>query len=141
MNFDRFTCRPYKNHPSYSIVDMFYKVKDGNKFIFTQQFKRDYSIVPKNIIITTNNDLISKEICKEYNCIKDPQWITVPKHLSEVMRMDMVLLMNTYCNIINKEQYWDLYYYSPRGYSYVDFRTDIQYTENNDDDEDYSLRP
>lgn len=144
MNFDKFTYRPYRGHPLYSYVSIFYKVKDGNKLILTKHFANDFNIIPKNVIIASSNDLIIKEICYNFACINDSQWITVSKHISDVLRMDMVLLMNTYCNIINKKQYWDLYYYTPKQHNILDCKTMIlfdEYSENYEDDDDPSLKP
>lgn len=150
MQFDRFLLRKYKGHPTFSYVDMFYKVppKAANppplqqKQIFTQSFTRDYSIVSSNVLVTSNNPLITKEICKMYRCRPEMQWITVPKHLSEVMMLDMVVLMNTYCDCKTRQQYWDVYYYVPTAIPLSTFRHTLQCAHGSDDDEeDLSMKP
>lgn len=144
INLDRYALRRFNGHPSHSYVDVFYKDVTINntkeKRIFTRSFTRDFSIVSKNVIITTNNPLISKEIINKHGCYKERQWITVPKHLSEVLMMDMVVLMNTYCNLQNKHQYWDVYYFVPPPTPSSVFRAHMQGSDS-DDEEDLSSRP
>jgi hypothetical protein len=60
----------------------------------------------KNVIIASNNPLITKEIEDTFNCTAETQWLTVAKHISETISMDLVVLMNTYCNTKNKNQYF-----------------------------------
>lgn len=144
MQFDRFLLRRYSGHPVMSYVDMFYRVpKNGSyqKQVLSQAFTRDFSIVSKNVIVTSNNPLITKELCKTYMCKREKQWITVPKHLSEVMMMDMVVLMNTYCDCKTKLQYWDIFYFVPAATPTSVFRQAIQHTGDGDDEEDLSLKP
>ena len=133
MNFDRFMLRKYIGHPSDSYVNMFYKVSHkGNpqtsqtsqtlqKQVFAQSFKRDFSAVSNNMLITSNNELISKAICSHF---------------------DMVVLMNTYCDLQSKLQYWDVYYCVPTAIPISTFRHVLQCSEHGgEEDEDMSMKP
>lgn len=147
MNFDRFLVRRFNGHPTYSCVDMFYRVTPPTtttpqqKHVFTKSFARDFTAVSSNMLITSANPLITKEICKQYKCKHEVEWITVPKHLSEVLMMDMVVLMNTYCDVSSKQQIWDLYYYVPSAIPLDSFRQILQLGDIVDDEEDLSLKP
>jgi hypothetical protein len=55
--------------------------------------------------------------------------------------MDMVLLLNTYCNLKNKQQYWEIYYYTHGPMDTTTFRQMLQAEEGDDDDEDLSHLP
>ena len=152
MNFDRYLVRKLDGHPVYSYVDMFYKKSKSNtiqlnrqkqnkKQLFTHSFKKDFNMISKNLLITSNNPLISKAISKEYDCDTETQWITVPKHISEILMVDMVVLMNTYCDLISREQYWDLYYICPPSIPLSTFRQFVQLGDGDEEEEDMSLKP
>ena len=143
MNFDRFHCRKFKGHPKFSYVDIYYHktpVKAPPKHLFTTNFKRDFTMLGKNVIIASNNPLITKEIEDTFNCTAETQWLTVAKHISETISMDLVVLMNTYCNTKNKNQYFEVYYYTPQPMPVSIFRSDLQH-DSDDDEEDLSLKP
>lgn len=130
LRFDRFMCRRYQGHPSYSRVDMFYKREGGGeKVIYTQSFKRDFSTVPANVLVTSANPNITKNIAEELGCLVEDTWLTVPKHISGVMRIDMVLLMNCYCDMRSRECIWELQYYTPNAMPASVFRQDLQLQE------------
>lgn len=146
MQFDRFLIRRYSGHPTSSYVDMFYKAshkkRDGfRKTIFTQSFAKDFGLVSSNVLVTSSNHLITKAICNKFKCKRETQWITVPKHLSEVMMIDMVVLMNTYCDLRSKKQVWDIYYSVPSATPLGTFKQILQLDDSFDDDEDISMKP
>lgn len=143
IHFDRFNCRKYTVHPKYSNVDLYYlKAKSPDKHIFTARFERDFTPMGKNVIIASNNPLITKAIVDTYECNSEVQWMTVAKHISDTLYMDLVILTNTYCDTKNKHQYFDVYYYTPSSIPLNTFRSDIQLTEVNDDEEeDMSMKP
>jgi hypothetical protein len=140
MNFDRFNYQRYTGHPTYSYVDVFYAPKSQYaipKRMLSVNFHKNHT---KNIIITSNNPMISREIKQKFKCRQETQWITVAKHISDTMGMDMVVILNTYCDIKSKSQCFDVYYYTPLCIPLDTFRTLIEYTPK-DDEEDHSLKP
>jgi hypothetical protein len=110
MQFDKFNYKGYKAHPSHSYVDLFYASRVKTKNILSVNFHVNQT---KNTIITSNNPMISKEIRNKFNCRQERQWITVAKHISDTIGMDMVVLLNTYCDVNTKNQCFDVYYYTP----------------------------
>jgi hypothetical protein len=137
MQFDKFNYKGYKAHPSHSYVDLFYASRVKTKNILSVNFHVNQT---KNTIITSNNPMISKEIRNKFNCRQERQWITVAKHISDTIGMDMVVLLNTYCDVNTKNQCFDVYYYTPLGMPLSTFRTTLQYSPG-DDEEDLSLKP
>lgn len=109
LKFDRYFTRKMQGHPIYSPVTLFYKMAPS-KQLFTQYFNNDFNTVHKNVILASANPTITHSISQYYDCIPEEQWITIPKHLSEVLRMDLVVLMNTYCDIRTEEQHWEVAY-------------------------------
>lgn len=126
IRFDRFYCRRFEGHPTYAHVDMFYKSSHDQKHVLTQSFKRDFHQVPKNVVLISNNPTISAAIAHHYGCTTEVQWLTVPKHVAEVLRMDMAILMNTYCDLKSREQCWDIHYHTPVGLPTSFFAMDLR---------------
>ena len=142
LNFDRFHCRKLKLHPKYAHVDLYYlKNKNPEKHILSVRFERDFTPTGKNVIIASNNPLITKEILSMYEASYEVQWMTVAKHISDTLSMDLVILTNTYCDTRNKHQYFDVHYYTPSPKPLNTFRSDIQLTEQDNTDEDMSEEP
>lgn len=137
MQFDKFNYKSYSGHPTHSYVDLFYAPKVKSKQLLSVNFHVNHT---KNTIISSNNPMISREIRSKFNCRQERQWITVAKHISDTIGMDMVVLLNTYCDVSTKNQCFDVYYYTPQGMPLPTFRTSLQYTPD-DDEEDLSLKP
>lgn len=130
LRFDRFMCRRYEGHPTTGVVDMFWKRGvGGDKYIYTQSFKRDFTLFPANMVVVSANPTITKGIVAGAECISEDCWLTVPKHIAGVMRIDMVILLNTYCDMKTRDQIWDLQYYTPPVVPVVEFRKDLQLFE------------
>ncbi len=136
MNFDKFNYKRYTGHPTYSYVDVFY-APSTPKHILSVNFHKNHT---KNTIITSNNPLITREIKKNFKCKQETQWITVAKHISDTVSMDMVVLLTTYCDISSRSQCFDVYYYTPPGMPISTFRIALEYGPE-DDEEDHSLKP
>lgn len=141
LRFDRFMCRRYTGHPLHSKVDVFYKDFEGNKVILTKSFKKDFGNVSSNVLLSSNNHLISYAISKAFNCKSENTWITIPKHLGNVLHMDFVVLMNTYCDVRSRDQIWDLCYYTSSVIPEAIFRLSLQHPGSSSDDDDLSDRP
>jgi hypothetical protein len=143
MHFDRFYCRKATCHPQYSYVDIFYKAPAfPAKTIMTYPYKSDATAAPKNVIIASTNSLITKYIFEhEKSCITERQWILVPRAISEAMRMDLVVLKNTFCDLATKDQCWEINYYIPSDMPAYIFRSSLQLSEHRDEDEDLSHLP
>ena len=140
IKFDKYFCHKYNHHPKYSYIDMFVKNHENKKCIFTSNFPS----TNKNIIITSNNNNITKSILDEFGCEKEVQWITVAKHISECINMDLVVLLNTYCDVKKKQQIFDVYYYTPSSVPVNVFRSSLQMLErqdSGDEDDDLSMLP
>ena len=137
MQFDKFIYKSYSGHPTYSYIDLFYSRNVIPKQLLSVNFHKNHT---KNIIITSNNPMISREIKKNFKCRRETQWITVGKHISDIMSMDMVVLLNTYCDLRTKDECFDVYYYTPPVMPLNTFRSSIEYKPG-DDEEDHSLKP
>lgn len=138
IKFDKYFCHKYNHHPKYSYINMFVINQNNKKCLLTSNFQSGH----KNIIITSNNINITKSIVDEFGCDKEVQWITVAKHISESINMDLVVLLNTYCDINKKQQIFDLYYYTPSSVSVNEFRSSLQMFESEGyDDDDLSMLP
>lgn len=142
LNFDRFNCKKLNLHPKYAHVDLYYlKNKNKEKHILSVRFEKDFTPTGKNIIIASSNSLITKEVLKTYDTFSEVQWMTVAKHISDTLSMDLVILTNTYCDTRNKHQYFDVHYYTSTPKALNTFRSDIQLTELREQEEDMSDEP
>ena len=101
-------------HPAYKTIIMFYNATYKNT-----KYEKHYLTIPysntNNVLITCDNTTITEAISLVYRTNLEFQPLTVAKHLSEVLQMDMVVLLNTYCELATKEQAWDLHYYKCPG--------------------------
>lgn len=64
----------------------------------------------ENVFLSTNNYTISHNIQQFYKCEANEYPILVAKSLSENLNMDLIVALNTYCEINSREQSWDIYY-------------------------------
>jgi hypothetical protein len=101
-------------HPTFKTINMFYKASYINC-----NYQKHYLTLPyanaQNVLITCDNATITEAISQMYDINLEFQPLTVAKHLGEVMQMDVVVLLNTYCELASKEQAWDLHYYKCPG--------------------------
>ena len=88
-----------------------------------QQVCTHHFHLEKNVILACNNSTISPHVAEHFNCNRETQWMTVAKHKSEVLQMDMVVLLNSFCSINTQEQVWELYYFCPPAMSVSYART------------------
>jgi len=102
-----------------------YVANKPSRPILTHFFKSQ----PQNMIIACDNPTISPHIATHFECELESHWLTVAKHQSEILRMDLVVLMNTYCSVKSQEQVWDLYYFCPPSTSPSTVRSSMLYEE------------
>lgn len=99
-------------HPVHMPVHMFVRTQKKLKHYLTMPYHQSKSD-KYNVLVTSSNSCISHHIMKKTRTKLESSPITVAKHLGEVMQLDVVVLINTYCDIKTKQQAWDLYYYKP----------------------------
>lgn len=80
--------------------------------------KDTYLTVPynnqKNVLMTTNNEnIVRKLVNADAECRAHSFPALVPRALSEEMGIDMVVVLNTYCELDTREEVYDLYYIVP----------------------------
>lgn len=143
IRFDHFHSRKFEGHPQYSYVEIFTRHTPNNT---KQVFTRPSSITTdktntKNVIICTNNPVISKVIAPHFQCDTERHWFSVPKHMCELLQMDLILLMNTYCDIASKDQHWDVHYFIQQPIPEILFRSRLllAYNNNKDGDDDIDM--
>lgn len=107
LKFDRYFTRKLIGCTN---VHVFYKHMP-EKRLLTEHFKNDFNVVHKNVILASCNETVSKAICETYDVQDEEQWLTVPRHLSDVLHMDLVVLMNTYSDVRTQEQCWEVAYF------------------------------
>ena len=103
-------------HPTFKTINMFYKLDIKKDDYHKRYLSLPYSNT-HNVLVTSDNKTITSALCHIYNVHTEFQPITVAKHLGEVMQMDVVVLLNTYCELSTKKQAWDLHYYKCPGTS------------------------
>ena len=104
-------------HPAFKTINMFYKASLKNG-----EYQKHYLTLPysqtktaHNVLVASDNTTITDALCHIYDINVEFQPFTVAKHLGEVMQMDVVVLLNTYCELATMEQAWDLHYYTCPG--------------------------
>lgn len=127
MKFDRYYVRKFPSHPVHSSIDLYFHPQ--SKTLLTHNFATSLP----NKIIACNNATISSHLAEHFECTSESHWTTVAKHKSEILRMDMVVLMNTYCSVASRDQVWDLYYFCPPTVSPTAVRTMLLYEEQEED--------
>lgn len=154
LRFDQFHSRRFDAHPQYSYVDIFTRKVNVNtvqknknyKQILTQPFSTtiDKSNT-KNVILCTNNHVISKELADYYACDIESHWLSIPKHMCELLHMDLIILLNTYCDITSKNQHWEVHYFVNQHVPEIVFRSRLLLSDRTsgteDDDTDLSHLP
>lgn len=85
-----------------------------------------------NVLLTTNNDTISSFISEKTNSQKDHVQLYLPRAISEEMNIDLVVLLNWYCELDTKENAFDIYYVSPAQKPITIFRSRLMEQEMND---------
>jgi len=60
--------------------------------------------------------------------------MSVAKHKSELLQMDMVVLQNSFCSVRTKEQIWELHYFCPPAISVTNARSSLLYDEMDDEE-------
>lgn len=100
-------------HPVFMPVHMFVRTAPGKpKEVMTAPyFHPNLSSEPFNVLLTCNNTTISQYIKDSANVALEEQPLTVAKHMGEVMQIDVVVILNTYCEIPSKQQAWDMVYH------------------------------
>ncbi len=100
-------------HPAFKTIHMFYRAS-----LKKDEYQKHYLTLPYaqsknayNVLVASDNTTITDALCHLYDINVEFQPLTVAKHLGEVMQMDVVVLLNTYCELKTKEQAWDLHYY------------------------------
>lgn len=105
ISLNKVHIRPCPGHTHYMPVFFFSK---NNSYLTVPYNKQ------KNVLITTNNENIVKELTTvDLNCHTHAFPVLVPRALSEEMGIDMVIVSNTYCEIDTREVVYELYYVVP----------------------------
>ena len=104
LTLKKYCIKPCPGHRMY--VPVYFFTKDSG--YLTCPFRSNY-----NVFVTTNNDLIANEIKTIYNCQSHKHPFLIPRSISEFLSLDLVLIMNTYCDLKTREQEYDLYYVIP----------------------------
>jgi hypothetical protein len=121
MKFDRYYVRKLNHHPLTSSVDMYVNTKHH---VCTHHFNSE-----RNVIFVCNNPTISPHLAHHFDCKVETHWMSVAKHKSEVLQMDMVVLQNSFCSLKTKDQVWELHYFCPPALAVSYVRSSLLYGE------------
>lgn len=83
-----------------------------------------------NVFLTTNNSTLSQNIQNIYKCEANEYPILVAKSLADNLNMDLIITLNTYCELNTKEQAWDINYYSSQKQPIHIYRSSLLDSEN-----------
>jgi hypothetical protein len=87
-------------------VNMF--KKGGTYSYFTVPYNNK-----SNVLLTTNNDTIKLFIATQTNSKIENTQLYLSRAISEEMNIDLVVLLNWYCDIDTQENVFDIYYVAP----------------------------
>lgn len=112
-------------HRYYMPVSMFRK-NDTHSYLTVQYNSKN------NVLLTTNNDTLSWYISDQTKSQIDEVQLYLSRAVSEEMNIDLVVLLNWYCELDSKENVFDIYYVSPPQKPITIFRSRLMELEMND---------
>lgn len=95
--------RPMSMKRTYLPVKYF--VQPNKHTFLTAQYGMD-----KNVLITTTNNNIAKMISIDNNCETIEQPLLVPRAIAEEMGIDIVIILNWYCDAKSRKNCQEIYY-------------------------------
>lgn len=116
LKLEKCFIKPCPGHRYYLPV---YTFRRGMKYLTSMYDKNS------RVLVTTNNDLLADYISKETKSDVQVVPLLVPRALSDSLGIDLVVLMNMYCDRINKQNIYDLYYIVPSKQSIPSVRTNL----------------
>lgn len=117
-------------HPVSMPVHTFFRAskKTGKQYLTVPYSHPALQLEPYNVLVASCNSTISKALKAGLKGVRiEHQPLTIAKHLGEVLQVDVVVVMNTYCDLASKEQAWDVYYHKSASTPLYYIRMNLQY--------------
>ena len=101
--------------------------KSVNLFHLKEVIPKQYLSMPvkfntESVIVASLNEYFTSRVCEQHlECSPGAEPMHIAKYLSEIMRMPILTVLNTYCTLHDKKEVYEVHFYVPPSVSVQEY--------------------